>query len=64
MSRIKEYYWDFIADVNFNSVDDLDYQYQQYVKALKDEENSLYFNTQINESIRENQDENLGSSVE
>ena len=64
MSRIKEYYWDFIADVNFNSVDDLDYQYQQYVKALKDEESSLYFNTQNNESIRENQDENLGSSVE
>lgn len=64
MSRIKEYYWDFISDVNFNSVEDLDYQYQQYLKALKDEESSLYFNTENNESIRENQDTNLGSSAE
>lgn len=64
MSRIKEYYWDFISDVNFNSVEDLDYQYQQYLKALKDEESSLYFNTENNESIRENQDANLGSSAE
>jgi len=62
MSRIKEYYWDFINDVNFNSVEDLDYQYQQYLKALKDEENSLYFNTENNERIRENQDTNLGSA--
>lgn len=62
MSRIKEYYWDFIDDVNFNSVEDLDYQYQQYLKALKDEENSLYFNTENNERIRENQDTNLGSA--
>ena len=64
MSRIKEYYWDLITDVNFNSVEDLDYQYQQYLKALKDEESSLYFNTENNESIRENQDTNLGSSAE
>lgn len=64
MSRIKEYYWDFISDVNFNSVEDLDYQYQQYLTALKDEESSLYFNTENNESIRENQDTNLGSSAE
>jgi hypothetical protein len=63
MSRIKEYYWDFISDVNFNSVEDLDYQYQQYLEALKDEESSLYFNTENNESIRENQDANLGSSA-
>lgn len=64
MSRIKEYYWDLITDINFNSVEDLDYQYQQYLKALKDEESSLYFNTENNESIREDQDTNLGSSAE
>ena len=63
MSRIKEYYWDFITDANFNSIEDLDYQYQQYLEALKDEESSLYYNTENNESIRENQDANLGSSA-
>lgn len=62
MSRIKEYYWDFITDANFESVEDLDYQYQQYVKALKSEEKSLYLSTDKNESIREDQDTNLGSS--
>lgn len=64
MSRTKEYYWDFINEVIFDSVEDLDYQYQQYVMALKNEESSLYYNTENNESIRKNQDTNLGSSVE
>ena len=64
MSRIKEYYWDFIADVNFDSIEDLDYQYQQYVESLKREEKTLYLSTENNESIRENTDTNLGSSVE
>jgi hypothetical protein len=62
MSRIKEYYWDFIADVEFNGIEDLDYQYNQYVESLKYEEKSLYFNTESNESIRENENQNLGSS--
>jgi hypothetical protein len=62
MSRIKEYYWDFIADIEFNSTEDLDYQYNQYIESLKYEEKSLYFNTEINESLRENKDQDLGSS--
>lgn len=50
MSRIKEVYWDLITAPD--TVEDLDYQYQRYIKALKDEENLLYYNTDKNESIR------------
>jgi hypothetical protein len=53
MSRIKEYYWDFITDVDFNTAEDLDYQYRKYLESLNYEENLLYYNTNKNESIRE-----------
>jgi hypothetical protein len=62
MSKIKEHYWDQITAVNYDSIDDLDYQYNQYLNSLNSEENSLYYNTSKNESIRENEDTNLGSS--
>jgi hypothetical protein len=62
MSRIKEYYWDFITDVDFNTAEDLDYQYRKYLESLNYEENLLYYNTNKNESIREDQISVMGSN--
>lgn len=64
MARIKEYYWDYIVNFNYDEMIDDSYLFDQYKKALKAEENSLYLYTEQNESIRENQNTNLGSTTQ
>jgi hypothetical protein len=64
MGKIKEYYWDHIVNFNYDDMLDDSYLFDQYKKALKAEENSLYLYTAQNESIRENQNTNLGSTTQ
>jgi hypothetical protein len=63
MGKVKEYYWDYIVNFNYDEMLDDSYLFDQYNKSLKSDENSLYLNTEQNESIRENQNTDLGSTT-
>jgi hypothetical protein len=63
MGKVKEYYWDHIVNFNYDEMLDDSYLFEQYKKALNADENSLYLNTKQNESIRENQNTDLGSTT-
>jgi hypothetical protein len=63
MGKVKEYYWDYIVNFNYDEMLDDSYLFEQYNKSLISDENSLYLNTKQNESIRENQDTDLGSTT-